>query len=330
MIKFMQIERRALYNLMRLNWLHNQNMPVEPWQVDDYRSMPLETIFERLRFHDIDLDRNLFFEYTGDYDTPEDFSDAILADQESDTVTQDQVYLLIFELWRRLLPEKPCLSIFCDELDYQIHRYDGGESTHPEEIQDTIANLQVVLDNNTDEGADPLEIFESISSGCANDIESFLYDYISDQIESGNSSYASDLLDGFYDYIRDIKWFDFLRTRQIANTDQETANEYISLLSKEALESNELEFNLELLSFLVQAGERPVFVNLVKKTLPLIESEEDFQDLLNICIDFFHRLDSEKEEQAIQLIVRKRLHLHPNGIVTNKDPHLNELLNILE
>ena len=105
----MQIERRALYNLMRLNWLHNPSMPVEPWQVDDYRSMPLETVFERLRFHDIDFDRNLFTELANEYDTPEQFTDAVLADVDTDTVTQDQVYLLIFELWRRLLPEKPML-----------------------------------------------------------------------------------------------------------------------------------------------------------------------------------------------------------------------------
>lgn len=325
----MQIERRALYNLMRLNWLHNPNMPVEPWQVDDYRVMPVDTLFERLSFHDIDLDRTLFADLANEYDSPEDFTDALLAEYEADNVTQDQVYLLIFELWRRLLPEKPCLSIFCDELDYQVHLYDTGQTTNPEDIQDAVANLQVVLDENTDEGADPFEVFESISGGCANDIESFLYDYISDQIESDNLLYASDLLDGFNDYVRDVKWFDFLRARYIAHTDQAAANEHIPHLIQDSKDSPDLEYNLELLSFLVQGGGRNVFVDLVKRTIPLIQTEEDFQDLLTIAVDFFHRLDSEKEEKALQVLLRKRSHLHLEGLIDPKDPQISELLKIL-
>lgn len=326
----MQIERRALYNLMRLNWLHNPNMPVEPWQVDDYRAMPLDAIFERLRFHDIEFDRHLFGELASDYDSPEDFTDAVLAEFDADTVTQDQVYLLIFELWRRLLQEKPCLSVFCDELDHQIHLYDTGATKNPEEIQDVVANLQVILDENTDEGADPIEVFESISGGCANDVESFLYDYISDQIENDNLSYASDLLDGFNDYVRDFKWFDFLRARYIAFNDQSAANELIPQLIQDSVEAPDLEYNLELLSFLVQGGERGVLVDLVRKTLPLLRTEEDLQDLLVICVDFFHRLDCEKEENELQKLIRKRSHLHPEGTVDMRDPLINELLHILE
>ena len=33
----MQIERRALYNLMRMNWQIDPSLPAEPWQVEDYR-----------------------------------------------------------------------------------------------------------------------------------------------------------------------------------------------------------------------------------------------------------------------------------------------------
>ena len=91
----------------------------------------------------------------------------------------------------------------------------------------------------------------------------------------------------------------------------------------------DLEFNLELLSFLVQGGGRPTFVELVRKTLPLIQTEEDFQDLLTTCIEFFHRLDCEKEESALQLLLRKRSHLHREGLIDIKDPQRNELLAIL-
>ena len=36
----MDAERRALYNSLRMHWLLDPNMAVEPWQVEDYRSMP--------------------------------------------------------------------------------------------------------------------------------------------------------------------------------------------------------------------------------------------------------------------------------------------------
>ena len=129
------------------------------------------------------------------------------------------------------------MSVFCDELDHQIHQYDAEHLSSAESIQDAVANLQVVLDENTDQGADPIEIFESISNACANDIESFLYDYISDQIESDNPSYALDLLDGFNDYVKDVKWFEFLRARYIAHADQAAANEFIPQLIQDAVAS---------------------------------------------------------------------------------------------
>jgi hypothetical protein len=325
----MKIERRALYNLMRMNWLLDSNTEAEPWQVDDYRNMPSELIFERLKAHDILLERSIFLKLSENFDTPEELTDDLLADTYGDSITQDQVYLLVFELWRRLLPETPSLSIFCDELDYQIYLYDSGKQENSEAIQDSIANLQVILDENADQGVDPVDVFESVCSGCANDLESFLYDYISDQIENGNLAYASELLDGFNDYVKDLRWFDFLKVRLMSQTDPQSANELIKQLINEVAEKPDIEFNLELLSFFIQAGEREIFVDLVKKTLPLIKFEEDFQDLLSICIDYYRRLDRDLEEQQLQKLLRKRSYIHLEGTVDQKDSHLFELIKII-
>lgn len=326
----MQIERRALYNLMRMNWLLDPDMPAEAWQVEDYRSLPLTTLFERLDAHDIHLDKTTFVAYALDADTPEEFVEQLLADVEETAITQDQVYLLVFELWRRLVPEKPSLSIFCDELDHQIYLYDSGTAENIEQIQDAIANLQVILDENADQGVDPVQVFESISSGCANDIESFLYDYISDQVDHNFEVYSYDLLDGFTNYIKDVKWFDFLRARLLASSDPEGANVLVRHLVDLYANEKDLEFNLEVLSFMIKSGDRDVFINLVQKTLPLINREEDFQDLLSICADFYRLLDLENVEQAIQKIIRKRSHLHAEGAVSNKDPHFAELVAIIK
>ncbi len=302
----MDLERRALYNSLRMNWLRGSDMPVEPWQVEDYRNLPLETLFERLKLQDLALDRISFLSLADEFDTPEEMTEGLQADSSPDTMSYDQIYLLIFELWRRLLTEKPCLSIFCDELDHQIFLYDTGQLHNLESIEDILANLGVILDENADSGTDPTIAFETISASCANDVEDFLYDFISEQIDESNESYATELLDEFTDYVKEVKWFDFLRARLALSIDPEASDLSIKQLVREASNQSDLEFNLEILSFLVQAGDKLDFLALAKKTVPLMECEEDFQDLLSICADFYHRLDKEHIEEVIHQILGKR------------------------
>lgn len=325
----MQINRRALYNSLRMNWVFDPSLEVEPWQAEDYRSLPLDAIFERLEERDIHLDRSSFIAFADNFDTPEDLTDDFLSHASADSHNQDQVYLLIFELWRRLLPEKTCLSVFCDELDQQIHLYDSGHAANAEGIQDALANLQVILDENIDEGADPVEAFKCIEEGCANDIESFLYDFITEQIESRNLSYAAELLDGFSDCVRDVKWFDFLRARVVSETDPEEADLIVRRLIKENAVAPNLEFNLELLSFLVRGGDKAAFDHLVKQSIRLIKVEEDFQDLLSISADFYHCLDHDPIEQKLQSILQRRLAIPLRSVFDSKDPQLVEFIKII-
>jgi len=325
----MQIERRALYNLLRMNWLQDPFIEAEPWQIEDYREMSYKAIFDRLKEKNVNLDRPSFLALAENHDTPEDLTDELLDNMYLDIEIQDQIYLLVFELWRRLITEKPCLSIFCDELDHQIHLYDTSTSQNTEAIQDVLANFQVVLDENADQGVNPRQVFISISAGCANDIESFLYDFIAQQIDNRNDSYAAELLDGFYNYMTDEKWFDFLRARLQASTDIAGSNQLIRQIVQNTSKEPDLEFNLEILSFLVQGGEKEIFVNLVKKTIALIIVEEDLQDLLLICADFYHCLDYDHEELAIQKILKERSNNKPEETIDRKDPHFAELLKVM-
>lgn len=325
----MQIERRALYNSLRLNWLQDPALPVEQWQVLDYRALSLEELFEGLKKEGVQLNKASFLALAENADTPEMLTDDLLADSDLDMPAQDRIYLHIFELWRKLIPEKLSLSIFCDELDHEIYRYDQGDPASVELIQDAIANLEVILDENTDEGADPVDVFETVSAGCANDIESFLYDFITEQIDFGNLSYASELLDGFAEYVKDLRWFDFLKARVLMNSDPAGANELIRQLILETEAEPDLELNLEILSFMVQGGERDLFVKLVQLTLPCIQNEEDFQDLMTICADYFRCLDHDSEEQAIQALLAQRAEKSPQDALKPKDPHIAELLKII-
>lgn len=317
------MNRRALYNSLRMNWIMDPTIDVEPWQVEDYRTLPLDEIFERLDDRDIHLDKTTFIAFADTVDSPEDLTDGLLEDLKDDVAGQDQVYLLIFELWRRLIPEKPSLSVFCDELDQQIHLYDSGQIKNIESVQDAFANLQVILNENFDKGADPLETFNCIDDCCANNIESFLYDYIAELIDNGNYSYAAELLDGFYGYMREKKWFDFLRARVLSSSDPKESEIIMQKLIAKAIKDPNLEYNLELLSFLVSVGEKEMFDRLVKGSVPLIKLEEDFQDLVAISADFFHRLDRESIENTLQNILNARVKVPLHKPFDPKDPQLN-------
>jgi len=325
-----ELERRALYNLLRMNWLLDDSMAVEPWQVENYREMPMKLILQRLGDEGVSLDQ-VHFQALGDsYDTPEELCDELLEGLEADVQSQDKVYLLIFELWRRLVPEKQCLSIFCDELDHQIYLYDQGQMIDEEVIQDVLANLQSILDDNTDEGGNPSTIFESICAGCANDVESFLYDFIAEQIDKQDYPYASDLIEGFSQYLGDDKWFLLLRARLLSLTESEAADELIAQLIRKAMKESDLEFNLEILSFMVQQGDEGLFLKLAKKTRELLRSEDDFQDLLAICADYCSYLDCDEEEKALQQILDSRESKQPNAVVDPEDPQIEAFLEVLK
>lgn len=326
----MQIERRALYNSLRMNWLQCPTLEVEDWQVEDYRILDLDTLFHRLGDKKIFLDKQSFQLFAENVDSPEDLTDELLLDNNYDNVTQDEIYLLVFEIWRRLVTEKKSLSIFLDELDYQIYLYDNGQIKNPEPLQDALEELSIILDENIDSGIDPNSIFESISASCANDLESFLYDFISEQIDNQNYLYATELLDDFNDFVPEIKWFDFLRARILAVTDVATANQTIVKLLKTHAKTNDLEFNLELLTFVSKSGEHDLFINLVKKSIPLLELEEDFVDLGFLSIEYFERLDRDLQKLQLEKLFNSRKNILPEAKFLQNDPKIAEFLKICE
>lgn len=325
----MDIQHRALFNSLRMHWLEDQKLRVQPWQVEDYRSLPLEELWNRLHRKEVGLDRVSFLALAEEVDSPEELSENLLAEHPLDLAERDQVYLILFELWRRFINEKPCLTIFCDELDFQIFAYDHGKITHPESIQDALANLEMILDENTDEGGDPMEVFDMVASCCANDLEAFLYDFIAEQIDNHNYPYASDLLDGFSRYMRDTSWFDFLRARLLSHSDSENSDKIVRTLVQDLKKQKDLDLSLEMLSFLAKGGEPELFRSLARQTVSLLETEEDFQELLAICADYYHFLDQDQEEKLIQQILKERPQNMLESQILPKDAKVKEFLKIM-
>lgn len=296
------LQTKALYNLLRLNAAEDPTLKADPWALEDLRALPIDDLFSRLKKYKIELDKRAFLHFSEQCDTPEELTDLLLHDEATEN-TRDPFYLAVFELWRRLIPEKQSLSIFCDELDHRIALYDQGNLDNDEPIQEALANLLEVFDENADSGADPEEILIAISDYCAHDLESFLYDYISDLFDSGNSLYASELIEGFSLYATEPLWFDFLRVRLLAFTDIGDAN----LAMHRLLESElDVPLLLEILRFLSTNGEHELFKVAMKKILPLLTSQEELIDVIRWAADFYRRLDEDDKEKKVQKILGVR------------------------
>lgn len=326
----MEIGRRALYNLIRMNWINDPTTPCERWQIEDYRKLSESALFKGLQRLGIPWDHETFLLYAQSVESPEELTDLLLKDIDLEPQDQDRIYLFLFEVWRRLLPEKLSLSLFCDELDHQIFMYDKGDLSAAESIQDAIANLQNLMDGNVDEGEEHHKIFQYVSAACANDLESFLYDYIAEQIDNGDAGYAAEILEGLEPYISSSMWFDLLKIRLLELEDPEKSLENLRKLLAKAVKQKELTFNFEVLAFVSQCGEKKDFNKMVRASVPLLDTEEDFQELLSICEDYYRCLDEDKKESAVQEILNNRNRFDLSKPLSQDDSNLDALLKLIK
>lgn len=314
----MDLQTKALYNLLRMNHLSDSSTPCEAWQVEDLRQVSLDILWSRMAKIGLQLPRENLRHFAEECDSPEELAELLLPDLE-DPRQHDEAYLVIFEMWRRLFPERQCLSIFCDELDHCISLYYAGELDSDEPIQNVLGNLDEVLSENVDAGVKPALIFEKISSYCAHDIMAFIIDFISNLLDSKNQLYASELIEDFAAYAPSLIWFDFLRARLAALTDPIEANRIVNELLKYD-EKLTVDLLLEILRFQIGYGERPVFLATVKKIIARLQTDGDFQILLELAQDYFRRRDRDDLEAAIQQLLIKRQNL--NGEIHSSDPDL--------
>jgi len=323
------LERRALYHLLRQHWLSGVTIDVEPWQVEDYRNLKTADLFKQLSSFAIHLEKKTFTGHADECDSPEDLSEALIGDLTLSAKEEDQIYLIVFELWRRLMSEKPSPSIFCDELDFQIFLRDSEQNADPAPLQTALSNFLEVLQNNIDAGMDSKEAFTRLSCYCANDVESFLFDYISDQIDQDNDLYAHELIDAFTPYVEDEKWLKLLRAQLLNRSNAKAAQHLFSELVEEYREEHDFEFNLTLLAFMAQKENNPLFLQFAAYLKHMLEREEDFQDILLICEEFATHSQNPQQAQTIHSILEKRSQRDLEEDFDKSDPDLALLFTAL-
>lgn len=319
--------RKALYNLLRLNWRDDPSLYVDPWQVEDYRMLPIDTLFDRLKQRGIVLNKESLIMYVDQVSDPEDLTDCF-ADLVADTADLDEVYLLFFELWRKLAPDRHTLSIFCDEIDYRIEMYDCGLPEAQAAIEELFIRLADMLDQNSSDGASTQEVFYAVCERCATDIESFFYDFVSDLIEQGNIETALGFVDRLVPYVEQKHWLSFLKLR-LATMDESGD---IELLTRELFsgfsEDWDLDFSFEVLDFIIQTEQPEYFLALIKHLFLLAEVEQDFRDLSFEFRDFCEERDLCQEVEFLNEMIERRSELPIDSLLERDDPDLQSVVRL--
>jgi hypothetical protein len=300
----MSFQGRAFYNLLQMDLCKEAVCKVADWQILDYRSLNTSELLLRLKQEDVLLDLDSFHLYADKCDSPEEIAEVLVGDQDNEE-RLEKAYLIIFELWRRYCKEKESLSVFADELDYQIFLYEQG-AENQETLQQMLSEGENILYENTKEGENPRKVFDAVSCFLAHNLEEFIYDFAADEMDEDNYLYASDIIDGFYDYVEDPRWLDFLKVRAVARSDVKEATRLLENLLERLEEDPHLDLYFEILRYLSYEEGIPLFKEVFNQIEPILEKEEDFQDLLEILIEYFNSLDQEAEENAITALLNKR------------------------
>jgi hypothetical protein len=298
---------------------------LQHWQVANYREKSTEELFQQLHGLGVMIEQDKFETFCTDFEAPEEIVETVA--QEKPPLEKDHLFLILFELWRRRFPEKRTISIFCDELDYQMTAYDLEK---PNEMCDALNYLQQLLNEQVDQGVDPHLAFRLIQTYCANDIESFLFDFILNEIEEGNSKYAKELLDGFIGFVRGELWFAYLAARAEILEDPEEGYEQLEKMVDKIHAGVNLDLVEETLFFLANSGNHSLFYKLAKKTLPLLRTEGDFHDFLEACYAHYDYLELKQPSLAIALLFHSRNSLPKERPILPTDPGMSEMRSILE
>ncbi len=325
----MELKGRALFNSLRMNCLKDPTFEVEPWQIEDLTTVSTEALFQRLRDLGIVLEEKSFLLYAENCDSPEELIECLWIDEE-EGANRDKGYLIVFELWKRLFPDRASLSIFCDQLDALIALYDLGELEDEAPLEDALLVLEDSLDDTADTEGNAKEVFDLVRSYCAHDLEQFLFNYITDQIDEGDVVYASELVEEFYAYVSDPLSFDCLRARCCIFTDIQEANQIFERILSQLEEEPDVDLLLSIADSLIHRGDVRLFLLALKQAVAHLETEAQFQEILEMLKEHYRCLDREKEQSAVEKMLSSRLSYPADRRFDTSDPMLSQFLKFLK
>jgi len=320
----MPLSGRARYNLLRQKILKDPMLKVEPWQILNYRDLSTNELFSRLAALGAEISIENFETIAMERESPEELSEVLSAHK---SLERDKIYLIVFELWRRLLVDRATISIFSDELDYQIEIYENDSQKNEELFQTLFFELADILDCNVDRGQKPKTVFNNFKSYLGKDLAGFIYHFIDDQIDRGNKTFASEILSNFSEYLSDNLWFDFLRIKLLRGVPTDYATGMMARFLEKLKEKPNFDIYFELLRYLFQTGDTDLFISTYRELLKKIKTEEHFMEMLDIIFEFYNLNDLEKEENLIKELINERKDIPSRKKVSSEDKkNLDQLL----
>jgi hypothetical protein len=265
------------------------------------KSFSTNELFQKLETLNASLDAQSFQSLSDQFESPEELTAHLTKQLQIDEKTA--LYRIVFELWKRLCPEKKSLSIFCDEFNEMITHYKKGQREN--ENADLVAFLQYILEENLDSGIKPKMAFQNIQSYFQHDLEGFLYRYILDQINEGHAGYASELLDGFYNYLSKTSWFDYLKIRKAILDNPEEGFSHLGAFITQQKKRGDLSLLLEIYNYVAHSAHHGLFNTNLSSVLHLIETESDFLKALQLTIIYYEHIDKNRALNLSSLLAKR-------------------------
>lgn len=222
--------------------------------------------------------------------------------------------------------QKPFLRKF----DSLMSLYNNEEIDNCIEIMEAITTLGAICAEARAEGRTPIEIFADIAQGCENNLESFLYNYIADEIDLGNYRRANEYIALFIDGVNRRKWFDLLRVRSSGKFNPQEAKALLSRLITSEETPPSLEFYFDALPSMILLNDSKTSLNMVKGILPLLKTEEDLEDLIEDLATLYRKKGKPKVALHFLKIKRERNWNAPEKPLDKSDPTLIKVHEILD
>ena len=253
----MLFQGRAYYNLLCLERQRANYIKAEPWEYLDYRALSFDDLFASLREYNFFFDGETFEEIAAEVDAPEQLVQYLQIEDEG---TERKVYLILFEIWRRLLDDRETVSIFCDELDYIISRFEEDEDDST--LLLILQQVVEILDSNVDYGSSPDKVFKRFCSYLAHDLENVIYTFIGSKIKKGEDGVFLNLLDHFIPYVSDKRQLQFLKVRALPKVFLEEKKKLLEYIVSSLQEDVNVTLSFGILFYLIGQRNKELFSEL--------------------------------------------------------------------
>lgn len=314
---------RGYYNLLWLQKLRGLPVSAESWESKDYRKIPLETLWNELSSLSLYFNSESFTAFCAPLDSPEELIQILMPEEGEE---KNKVYLLIFELWRRLLPAKESVSIFADQLDRKIAAYEKYKDDL--ELLSALNQVVDILESNTITDDPPEAIFERLCLYVAHDLESVIYTYIDSGL-TDDSHLDSRLLliDHFMPYVKDKSRLQFLRLKSMPvdfSYEREKLAEHIISSLQEKIN---IPLSIDLLFYFIEKRDKELFSEFFSFLISSVAEEKILVKLLDVLMEYHATFGRQEKQNQVYAFLQK--HLDKNQEVDIAHTSKDRLLSFL-